>query len=144
MVWFLGTIVTLMPGTALVSFRTLAFFFPQVTGTFSSFNATHSLSILDHCSCFNLPMSGRQNFAIEVFDLYSSSPLSSIFDNWASIFSDESPCRAIPTRFRVARTDVFSMCTDCPGYHRRESLTWIVKLRPILFRIPEHYRHEGN
>ena len=42
----------------LVSFRTLAFFFPLVTGTFSSFNATHSLSILDHCSCFNSPVRG--------------------------------------------------------------------------------------
>ena len=44
--------------TALVSFRVLAFFFPLVTGTFSSFNATHSLSILYHCSCFNSPVSG--------------------------------------------------------------------------------------
>ena len=40
--WFLGTIVTLMPETALVSFRTLAFFFPLVI---SSFNATQSLWI---------------------------------------------------------------------------------------------------
>ena len=54
----LRTIVTLMPETALVSFRTLAFFFPLVTNTFSSFNVTHSLSILDHCSCFNSPVSG--------------------------------------------------------------------------------------
>ena len=30
-----------------------AFFFPLVTDTFSSFNADQSLSILDHCSCFN-------------------------------------------------------------------------------------------
>ena len=36
---FLRMIVTLMPETALVSFRTLAFFFPLVTGTFSSCNA---------------------------------------------------------------------------------------------------------
>ena len=34
------------------------FFFPLVTNTFSSFNATQSLSILDHCSCFNFPVSG--------------------------------------------------------------------------------------
>ena len=39
MFWFLCTIVILMPETALVSFRTLAFVFPLVTGTFSSFNA---------------------------------------------------------------------------------------------------------
>ena len=82
MVWFLGTIVALMPGTALVSFRTLVFFFPLVTGTFSSFNVTHSLSILDHCSCFiQFSRAWRQNFAIEVSDLYSSSPLSSTFDS---------------------------------------------------------------
>ena len=39
---FLRTIVALMPETALVSFRTLAFFFPLVTNTF----------------CFNSPLSG--------------------------------------------------------------------------------------
>ena len=44
--------------TALVSFRTLAFLFPLVTRTFSSFNATHSLSILDHCFSFISPMPG--------------------------------------------------------------------------------------
>ena len=33
----------------------------------------------------------RQSFVIEVSDLFSFSPLSSIFDNWASISSDESP-----------------------------------------------------
>ena len=75
MVWFLGTIVTLMPETALVSLRALAFFFPLVTGTFSSFNTfrlsiTAPVSILP-CLC--------QSFAIEVSDLYSSSPLSLIF-----------------------------------------------------------------
>ena len=56
--WFLGTIVTLMPKTALVSFRTLVFFFPLVTGTFSSFNATFPLAIIDHCSCSNSPVPG--------------------------------------------------------------------------------------
>ena len=38
--------------------RTLAFLFALVTGTFASFNATHSLSILDHCSCSNSPVRG--------------------------------------------------------------------------------------
>ena len=66
--------------TALVSFRTLANFFPLVTDTLSSFNADSSLPTLEHCSCFNSPM--PQSFVIEVSDLYSSSPLSSIFDNW--------------------------------------------------------------
>ena len=76
---FLRAIVTLMPETALVSFRTLAFFFPLVTNAFSSFNATHSLSILDHCSCLNSPVSG-----VKVSDLYSSSPFFSVFDNGTS------------------------------------------------------------
>ena len=49
-------IVTLMPETALVSFRTLAFFFPLVTDTFSSFNAGQSLPTLYHCSWLNFPM----------------------------------------------------------------------------------------
>ena len=42
--WFLGTIVTLIPETASVSLRTVAFFFQLVTDTFSSFNADDSLS----------------------------------------------------------------------------------------------------
>ena len=52
---FLCTIVDLVPETASVSLRTLVFFFPLVTGTFSSFNAGYSFSTLDHCSCFNSP-----------------------------------------------------------------------------------------
>ena len=40
---FWCTIVTLMPEIALLSFRTLVFFFPLVTCTFSSSNATCSL-----------------------------------------------------------------------------------------------------
>ena len=52
----LCTMVTLMPETALVSLRTLAFFFPLVANTFSSFNACWSLSLLDHFSCFKSPM----------------------------------------------------------------------------------------
>ena len=33
-------------------------FFPLTIDTFSSFNATHSLSILDHCPCFDFPVPG--------------------------------------------------------------------------------------
>ena len=47
-----------MQETALVFLRTFAFFFPLVENTFSSFNATYSLSILDYCSCFNFPVPG--------------------------------------------------------------------------------------
>ena len=39
------------------------------------------------------------SFVIEVSDRSSSSPLSSIFDNWASLSSDECPCRTILKRF---------------------------------------------
>ena len=46
--FFLCMIVTPVSETAFVSLRTLAFFF----------NAYKSLSILDHCSCFNSPISG--------------------------------------------------------------------------------------
>ena len=55
---FFRTILGFVAETATVSLRTLAFFFPLVTGTCSSFNASQSLSILDHCSCFNFPVSG--------------------------------------------------------------------------------------
>ena len=72
---------------------------------------------------FQFSRAWRQTFVIGVSDPYSFSPLSSISDNWASISSDESPCRTIPIRFWVARTHVFSICTDFPRYHRMESLT---------------------
>ena len=85
---FSGTIVTLMPEAALVSFGTLAFVFPLVTSTFSSFNATHFLATRNHCSCLNSLISGAK-----VSDLFSFSPSSSISDNWASISVDEFPCR---------------------------------------------------
>ena len=42
--------------SSLVSLRTLAFFFPLVTYTFYSFNATKALSTLDHCSNFDSPI----------------------------------------------------------------------------------------
>ena len=69
---------------------------------------------------FQFSRAWRQSFVIEVSDLYFSSPSFSIFDHWASISSDESPCRTIPTQFWVARTHVFSMCTDFPRHHRME------------------------
>ena len=87
------TIMTLVSETALVSLRTLAFFFPLVTGTLSSFNATQALSPLDHCSCFDFPVSGVKVSKSKFSDLYSSSPSFSIFDDWASISFDESPSR---------------------------------------------------
>ena len=53
---------------------------------------------------FQFSRAWRQSFAIGVSDLYFSSPLSSIFDNWAPKSSDESPCRKIPIQFWVAWT----------------------------------------
>ena len=64
-----------------------------------------------------------QSFVIVVSDLNSFSPLSSIFDNCASISSDEAPCRAILIRCWIARTHVFSICTDFPMHHRMDFLT---------------------
>ena len=77
--WFLRTIVTRMPETALVSFRTLAFFFPLVTNTFSFFNGSQSLSILDHCSCFNSPVSGVKVSEAKFLFFSPFSPLSFFF-----------------------------------------------------------------
>ena len=90
--FLLCAIVTLIPENALVCFRTVAFFFPLVTSTFSSFNATHSLSILDHCSWFNSLVPRVKVSQSEISDLCFSSPSFSIFDNRASISSNESPC----------------------------------------------------
>ena len=73
----------------------------------------------------------RQSFAIGVSDLYFFSPSFSIFDNWASISSDKSPCRY---SFELRGTHVFSICTDFPRYHRMESLTQItcIEFRSII------------
>ena len=50
--WFLRTTLGFVAETARVSLRTLAFFFPLVTDTFSSFNVNDSLSTLYHGSRF--------------------------------------------------------------------------------------------
>ena len=79
--------------------RTMAYFFPLVTDTLSSFNATHSLSILDHCSCFNSPVSGVK---VSQSEFLIKTPLHHCLQfvvNWASISSDESPCRTFPMQF---------------------------------------------
>ena len=84
----------------------------------------------------------RQNFSVEVSDLYSFSPSSSIFVSWASIPSGEFPCHTIPIRSWVVQNLVSSICTDSPEYHQMESSSLIIEFRPILYRIPEHSRYE--
>ena len=140
--WFLRKILGLVPETARVSLRTLAFFFPLITGTFSSINAWQSHSTLYHCSWFNSPHAWRRSFAIEVSDLYSSSSWFSTFDSWEPMSSNESPCRTIRIRFWVDQTHVSSICTDIPRFHRMEFLTSMTELHPILYRIPECCHHE--
>ena len=56
--WFLRTILGIVAETATVSMRTLAFFFPLVTDTLSSFITNDSLSTFYHGSRFNSPMPG--------------------------------------------------------------------------------------
>ena len=93
--------------------------------------------LLSHFSRFS-----NQNSLIEVSDQRFSSPSSSIFEDWASISSDESPFRTFPIRFWVARSHVFPICTDFPRYHRTETLTLIIERHPILYRLPEYGHHE--
>ena len=81
---------------------------------------------------FQFSRAWRQSFAIEVSELYSSSPLSSIFENWTSTSSDEFPCRTIPIRFWVARTHKVSICTDFRECHPMESSSLIIKISSHL------------
>ena len=97
---------------------------------------------LFHCSWINSLVPGVKFCLIEVSDLYSSSPWFATFDTWASISSDESPCRKIPIRLWVAQTHVSSICTDFPRNHRMEFLTSTTELLLISYRIPECYNHE--
>ena len=87
---------------ATVSLRTLAFFFPLVTDTCSSFNAHQSLSTLYHCSWFNYPMPGVK-VSQSVFLI--STPLHHGFQLLIirSSSSDESPCRTNQTQFRLSK-----------------------------------------
>ena len=78
----------------------------------------------------------RSFWSILLFTIFST------FDIWASISVYESPSLTVPIQFWVAQTHVSSIFTDFPRCHRRESLTFTVKLHPILYRIPEHYRRE--
>ena len=68
--WFLRTIVTLMPETAMVSFRTLAFFLS--TGNRYLFLLQRHLSPFDSWTLLLIQLSlvWRQNFVIEFSDLY--------------------------------------------------------------------------
>ena len=83
---------------------------PSNTGLFLSTDNKYLFLLQHHLIHFDcLPLlliqfsrAWRQSFVIEGSDLYSSSPLSSIFDSWEPISSDESPCRTIPMQFRVA------------------------------------------
>ena len=86
-----------MPETTLVSLRTLHFFSPLVTNTSSSFNATKSLSTLDHCSCFDFLTSGVK-ISQPKFLIYASLH-HRLHDSWKSKSSDEWPCRTIATQF---------------------------------------------
>ena len=105
--WFLRTILGFVAETATVSLQTLAFLISS-DDKYLFLLQHHSIPfdswprLLFQFSCVWL-----QSFVNGVSDLYSSSPLSSIFHNWASKTSDESPCRTIPLRFWVARTHVF-------------------------------------
>ena len=90
---FLCTIVTLMPETASVSLRTLAFFFPLVACMYLFLLQRHfnPFRFLTTAPVLILPC--------EVSDLYFFSPSFSIFHHWASISSDEFPCHTILVRF---------------------------------------------
>ena len=98
------TLMTFVPETTLVSSRTLSL----------PLNPLRLLTT-SHVSILSFLAS---KFVIEVFDLHFSSPSSSTFDNWVSIFSDEFPCRTIPTWFGVDQTHVFSICTGFPEHHQ--------------------------
>ena len=92
-------IVTVMPETALVSFEHWPFSFHKKQMSFPPSTPLKTLSFLDHCSCFNLPVPGVKNFVIVIPDLFSVPPWFSTFDSQEPIFSDEFPCRTILIRF---------------------------------------------
>ena len=96
---FLRTILGIVAKNATVSLGTLAFFFPLVTYTFSSFNANDSLSTLLPRLQIHLFHAWRRSFVNGVSDVYIFSPWFSTFDCKEPMSSDESPCRTIPIRY---------------------------------------------
>ena len=119
--------------TATVSLRTLAFFFPLVKDTFSSFIANDSLSTL-----YLAPDSILSCLASK----FCNFTMVSTFDCEEPMSSDESRCRTIAIRFCVVHTHVSSICTDFPRFHRMEFLSSMIELRPISYPIPECCHHE--
>ena len=130
-----------MPETALVSFRTLAFFFPLVTSTCSSCNGTHCLSIFDHCSFSILPC------------------LASKFRNWSfwSFLLFTMVCNLmVGNRYLLMNLHVvqFQYVFELRGlaYSQIDRLSWISseeifdmdsRTSSHLVSNPEYYRHEG-
>ena len=82
---FLGTLVTLMPDTVTLfpsSIGLFSFHWYQVP--FPPSTPFIPLTVFEPLHPFRFFRAWRQSFAIEVSDLYFSSPLSSLFDDWAS------------------------------------------------------------
>ena len=134
-----------MPETTLVSLRTLYFFFPLITSTFSSVNATQSPVTLEHCTCFDFLMSGvkisQSKFLICTTFHHCFQPL--IIGRRTLLMN----FHVVQFQYgfelvRVDQTHVSSICTDFPEYHVVDSLSSTIKFRPILYQILEHCRHE--
>ena len=133
------TIVTLMPETALVSLRTLAFFFPVVTNTFSSFNTTQSPVTLDHCSCVDFLMSGVK-ISQSKFLIYTSSHhcLQPLIIERRNVLMN---LHVVQFQHGFWVDEIyFFICTDFPEHNRVEFLSSTTNFRPILYQILEQCR----
>ena len=137
----MGTIVTLMPETALVSFRTLCLFL-STGNRYLFLLQRHSFpSIFEHCSSFNSPMAGVK---ISQSKFLICTPLQHGLQ-FLIIGHRYLLMNLHVVQFQYGfelRGYVLSICTDFPRYHRMESLTLKVEHHPILYRNPDYYHHE--
>ena len=140
MFWFLRKILGFVAETATISSRTMVF--SLLTNTFASFNASYSLSILDHCSCFDSPVSGvkiSQSKFLICTPLHHGFQILIVGNRYLLM---NLHVVQFQYGFELSGLTYSQICTDFPRYYRRESLTQTIKLRPILYRFPGCCHHE--
>ena len=99
--------------------------------------------ILDHGVLLKISISGAHILNFVYLARYFFLPLSSICYNQVQPSSDGFPGRTIAIRSWVYQTLVFLICTILARYRQVESLSLLIKFRPVLYRIPKNH-HFGD
>ena len=139
----LCTLIPVVPETALVSSRTLSFYFPLIIAfSLSSFNTTLIPEIRNHRPCFNPLISGVEVSQSE-FLIYASLHhrfqflIIGIRYLLMNFF-------VIQFQYGFVQTHVFSICTSFQRFHQMGFASSIIEFRPISNRISSFRRTTVN